>query len=70
MADTNGGATIREVQSLLIASEERLGERIDKVSGDLDARLRSVERWAYAIPLGLLLMVASVAGAIIGRGST
>lgn len=65
----NGGARIREVNSALIAQEERIGARLDKRFDSLDERLRRVERWAYAVPLTFLITGATVAGALIGKSS-
>lgn len=42
-----------------------LGSRIDKVLDDHETRLRSVEKWMYAVPPTLLIAAGSVVASIL-----
>lgn len=46
---------------------QRIERRLDDVSADHEARLRHVERWVWAVPPTLLLVVASVVSSILGH---
>ena len=41
---------------------------IEERAKDHEDRLRSVERWKLSIPISMLLVVATIAGAILGVG--
>ena len=41
-------------------------EPIRERAGDHEKRIRSVERWKYSVPFGVLLGLAGIVGAIIG----
>ena len=40
---------------------------IEKQGADHEARMRSVEKWKLSIPISMLLAIATIVGAAIGR---
>jgi len=41
---------------------------IEKAASDHEDRLRSVERWKLSIPISMLLVAATIVGALVNRG--
>ena len=47
---------------------ERLMDKVDSVretQSDHERRLRSVERWKYSIPIGMVLAIGTIIGAVL-----
>ena len=61
MGDDN--VTLGEVSRQIKALDERVG----KVLGDHEKRLRAIERWMYAVPATVISSLAALAVAVWGR---
>lgn len=53
------------VIALLQQSLSEMDKKLDNVIRDHEQRLRSVEKWMYAVPVAALVAVGSMAAAVI-----
>lgn len=49
-------------------TQEKRDKELDLLLKDHEDRIRSTERWKLSIPVSALLAIATVVGAVIGRG--
>lgn len=42
-------------------------QQLQKVASDFEARLRSLEKWKYAIPVSVLVALAALGGSLIRK---
>ena len=55
------------IESKIDLANQRL-ELMVKTLDDHEARIRSVERWKLSLPVSIILILASLGAALLGRG--
>lgn len=56
--------TVSAKVDILLERDRKRDER----EADIESRMRSVEKWKYAVPVGILLGLATVVGSLVKGG--